>query len=210
MSSTPFLYTTPLDCESDCLLCRAAIKKNSKTGWGNCSQDSWERLQNYAERWSHISLDFGHIRFNFTQVYACIKDKDLAFGKTHKKCRLKFFDHGLLEKLEQLTVPQDCQIIAVATSSENEVPFSDISTRSRNNSPTKSIKICCFVCITRRVSDRNPYNEGGLGRCGYEKARDKLISQMNVILQHPNHRFYAAAVRLHQMLSGSSTDVFFC
>ena len=45
-------------------------------------------------------------------------------------------------------------------------------------------------------------------RCGYEKSRDRLLSQKDLLRQHPSHRYYSAAVRLNQMLSGDSTDIF--
>ena len=95
MSSTPFLNKSSLNCETDCMLCRIAIRKNSKAALTNFGKDVWPRLGAFAERWSHIPLDFDHSRFNFTQVFDCIKGKDSPFGKAHKKCRLKFFKFKL-------------------------------------------------------------------------------------------------------------------
>ena len=69
-------------------------------------------------------------------------------------------------------------------------------------------KVVCFVCNEKRSSDKNSFNDGGLGRCTEDRSAHKLVTRKEEYLKDPDHRFYVAANRLQIAISGESHDIF--
>ena len=66
----------------------------------------------------------------------------------------------------------------------------------------------CFICNDERISDGNAYNEGGIGRCEMDKAKERLIERSKVYKTNENSRFYEASCRFNILCNGQSFDPF--
>ena len=67
----------------------------------------------------------------------------------------------------------------------------------------------CFICGSVTNADNTkPYNEGGLGWCGFENSWKKVLQSKDFYLKHPEYKYFSTAERLQFLLSGVALDPF--
>ena len=63
-----------------------------------------------------------------------------------------------------------------------------------------------FVCNTKGENDDAPYNNGGLGRCSQNTAKDMLVNAQQTHILDENSDLYPAANRLLIATSGTTVQ----
>ena len=182
-----------------CLICDCVIDvKEKRQQLGNTG---WLKFKEDAEKWATVDIPVCEPKHRFTEVYARVADVDEAFGEVHKTCRTEFSNNisRFLKKygavgttMTEISIPSD-------KCSTSELRPARISSKEKRH---------CFICDSKRPTDGNNYNQGGLGRCSVKSASERLLKRKELHMQDPVNRFYEAAKRLDILLSGPSHDIF--
>ena len=106
--------------------------------------------------------------------------------KVHKSCRAMFKTHISRKTSKYGT---NAETVEEHSKQDQEHQATHETTKQRFKRRTLDIKDkTCFVCDLKDEKDVMSYNEGGLGRCSQESARDKLIECMKIHLEDKNNR----------------------
>ena len=204
MASDSFLSIVAND--NFCLLCQNCFKP--KENVRTCGQTGWQKLQSCAREWAQINVPSNDERYYFCKVDNTISDKCTAFGKVHHKCRTYFISKIHLYQKKYPTLTCNPQSSISFDNNTNNSHRKNPLVKTRAQGPTTNIKRICFVCDSTRLCDSNAFNNGGLGRCGYERSQEKIKKSQEFYLNNVEHKYYRAANRLLQLESGQSFDLY--
>ena len=200
----PFLKTRNTD--DLCLICGEELVKDISV----ISQDlnAWEKLKDHARAWKDVPLKPGEEFYEFTLVHEKVDGVEIPFGKRHRsfKCKGNFAKTALREKLKIARAAEPP--IEEADTTTNVHDDTDIAVRRTRSSTGNTVQFAriCFICNEVRTCDNKKYREGGLGKCEFVTAAEKLEKAARLIAE--NHRYYNAKLRFELLISGESKDIY--
>lgn len=208
MASQPFLAARPRQA-SQCLLCNEEIADDEKKQ--SIGKSGLNTIRANADRWAAIRVpecDKPYHEFSFVNERITTKCGETL--EAHPTCRVKFRNH--LERKEKehgqqhsTAVEMDKDIMLDEPTTAENSSRQNRRLSSRNVELMKS-NFLCFICNAKTLKDKNPYSEGGLGRCSEYRAFEKLSLKMKML--GPGDKYEEAAKRLNLLLSGQAFDVF--
>ena len=184
------LSTTPRNTEL-CLLCNGQFSKRGNDA-RVINSSGWQNLKSKAEVWSQINVPILNELYNFTQVHDKVKSEDLAFGRRHERCRIKFSSRlteylnndGEKTTTEHRTTVEQRNIIDCSNERGADTSCSVTKPLTRSSGAPNEVKSCerkCFVCVeVVRECETNAYNCGGLGRCEKDSASENIQRAENI------------------------------
>ena len=203
MPSHPFLYTADEQFEI-CLLCQNPL--GLANGVQIISNDQWEKQREMGKQWKVLHLLESSQYINFLTVHERMeplpKADNVHVYRRLSNCRISFLTE--IGRIRKNAV--------AATNTESDVAENNASSSSASLTPTRQStrrvdhdkNALCFVCNLKGENDDAPYNNGGLGRCSQNTAKDMLINAQQIHILEENSDLYPAANRLLIATSGTT------
>ena len=194
-----FSLENVLEKEKCCLICEKSFIAIEKVI--TLQEKGWDNFLKQAKSRCNIVIPADDSAYLLTRLY----DKLLTIPrneaiKYHENCRiiLRTKQNIYFQRLGGINDNENAQ-----NYNEDDDGSLKCHLLRRSTSNFLQCKETCFICNQIRVSDKNPYNQGGLARCSGNDTAEKLLERKNTFLANSDLPYHEAANRLRIILGGN-------
>ena len=168
-----------------CLLCDKEILQNDNT---SClTTDGWSSFIKNAKEWNSLNIPPDDKFHNFIFVYDAVRGKTTPFGKRHVQCRVDF--GSKIKRYTEKYGVIECLSEDVSGPNQDSSSVNKRRVTRSSSEHAKSFEKLCSICQEQRITDSNPYNHGGLGRCESNISSGRVTKVMDTYLSTENSFF---------------------